>query len=538
MKRYFGNLSQKTFDLIVIGGGIIGTGIARDAALRGLDTLLVEKEDFAFGTTSRSTRLIHGGLRYLRMLEFKLVWQDLHEREVLLHIAPHLVKKMGFCIPLLQSEPLYRMSLPIGLCLYDIMASGKSVPSRKHLSRLDTLKIEPALANTSGLVGSFLFYDCQAQNMERLCLENAISADNKGATILNHTEALDFIVEENSVKGLQLRDKITGQKYTSRGRMIVNAGGPWANLVWDKLNFRQKFNLRRTKGVHLVTRKIANHALVLFTKSDGRLFFIIPWNNSSLIGTTDTDYCGDLEDVSASKSDTDYLVSETSHYFPQFRPEDVYYSMAGLRPLVASGEKAESNTSRAHKLIDHERRDKVQGLISILGGKITAYRAIAEETVDLVCQKLQMAVPCTTAQTPLPGAPGINQQQAAQIARENGQPVETITHLSGIYGSCLSQVLELVKADSKSGNQIRPGYPDIRAQIKYAIIEEEALTVNDFMLRRSLLGLGPTQGKDAVAAVANEMGNILGWSHTERQQQIRDYQDCIALNQRFRKEVS
>jgi glycerol-3-phosphate dehydrogenase len=537
MKRYFGNLSQKTFDLIVIGGGIIGTGIARDAALRGLDTLLVEKEDFAFGTTSRSTRLVHGGLRYLRMLEFKLVWQDLHEREVLLHIAPHLVKKLEFCIPLLQSEPLYRMSLPIGLCLYDIMASGKSVPSRKHLSRLDTLKVEPALANTNGLAGSFLFYDCQAQNMERLCLENAISADNKGACILNHTEALDFIVEENSVKGLHLRDKITGHNYAPRGRMIVNAGGPWANLVWDKLNLRQKFSLRRTKGVHLVTRKIANHALVLFTKSDGRLFFIIPWNNNSLIGTTDTDYSGDLEHVYANRSDTAYLVSETRHYFPQFRPEDVYYTVAGLRPLANSGEKTESNTSRAHKLIDHERRDKVPGLISILGGKITAYRAIAEETVDLVCRKLQVTVPCTTAQTPLPGAPGINQQQAVQIARENSLTAEAITHLSDIYGSRLSQVLELVKADSQTGNPISSGYPDIRAQIKHAVVEEEALTVSDFMLRRSLLGLGPTQGKDAVAAVASEMGNLLGWSHIERQQQIRDYQDSIALNQLFREEL-
>ncbi len=538
MKRCFGSLSQKTFDLIVIGGGIIGTGIARDAALRGLDTLLVEKEDFAFGTTSRSTRLVHGGLRYLRMLEFKLVWQDLHEREVLLHIAPHLVKKLEFCIPLLQSEPLYRISLPIGLCLYDIMASGKSVPSRKHLSRLDTLKVEPALANTNGLAGSFLFYDCQAQNMERLCLENAISADNKGACILNHAEVTDFIIEENRVKGIKLRDKITGQDYTPRGRMIVNAGGPWANLVWDKLNLRQKFSLRRTKGVHLVTRKIANHALVLFTKSDGRLFFIIPWNNNSLIGTTDTDYSGDLEHVNANRSDTEYLVSETRNYFPQFRPENIYYTVAGLRPLVSNGKNAESNTSRAHKLIDHEYRDKVQGLVSILGGKITAYRAIAEETVDLVCRKLQMTVPCTTAQTPLPGAPGINLEQMVQIAQENNLSVKTIAHLAGIYGSRLSQVLALVKADSQSGNPIHPGYPDIRAQIKHAVVEEEALTVSDFMLRRSLLGLGPTQGEDTVAAVASVLGNILSWSYTETQQQIRDYQDSIALSQSFRKEIS
>jgi glycerol-3-phosphate dehydrogenase len=535
LKRNFDAIGKEPLDLIVIGGGIIGTGVARDAALRSLSVLLVEKEDFAYGTTSRSTRLIHGGLRYLRMLEFKLVWQDLHEREVLLHIAPHLVQKLEFCIPLLKSEPIYRLSLPIGLCLYDIMATGKSVPSRKHLSRLETLNIEPTLADTAGLVGSFLFYDCQAQNMERLCLENALGADANGAIILNHTEATDFIIEQNVVKGIQLKDKITGKSYIVRGRMIISAGGPWANMFWDKLNLRQKFNLRRTKGVHLLTRKIANHALVLFAKSDGRLFFIIPWNNNSLIGTTDTNYSGDLEHVYANKSDVDYLVSETRNYFPQFKPEDVYYTMAGLRPLVASEEKTESNISRAHRLIDHEHRDKVKGLISILGGKITAYRAIAEEAVDLACRKLQIKVPCTTARTPLPGAPGINQAQIGKIAQENGLPVETTIYLASIYGSRLSQVLELVKTDPELRNPIFPGYPDIRAQIKHAIMEEEALTVSDFLLRRSLLGLGSTQGQNAVVAVASEMGNLLGWDQTEIQQQILDYQDSIALNQSFRK---
>jgi glycerol-3-phosphate dehydrogenase len=535
LKRNFNAIGKEPFDLIVIGGGIIGTGVARDAALRGLSVLLVEKEDFAFGTTSRSTRLIHGGLRYLRMLEFKLVWQDLHEREVLLHIAPHLVQKLEFCIPLLQSKPIYRLSLPIGLCLYDIMATGKSVPSRKHLSRADTLKIEPALADTVGLVGSFLFYDCQAKNVERLCLENALSADANGAVILNHTEATNFIIEENAVKGIELRDKITGKNYTARGRITVNAGGPWANMLWDKLNLRQKLKLRRTKGVHILAHKIADYALVLFAKSDGRLFFIIPWNNNSLIGTTDTDYYGDLEQVCASKSDVAYLVSETRNYFPRFKPEDVYYATAGLRPLLSGEEKTESNISRAHKLIDHEHGDKVKGLISIIGGKITAYRAIAQETVDLVCRKLQIRVPCTTAQTPLPGAPVISQAQIGIIAQENDLPVETITYLASIYGSRFFQVLESAKEDPKLKNPVSPGYPDIRAQIKHAIMEEETLTISDFLLRRSLSGLGPTHDQNAVAAVANEMGNLSGWNHTEIQQQIRDYQDSIALNQSFMK---
>ena len=422
MKRYFGDLKQKTYDLIVIGGGIIGTGIARDAAIRGLDTLLVEKEDFACGTTSNSTRLIHGGLRYLRMLDFRLVWQDLHEREILLHIAPHLVDRLSFVIPLLQSKPFYRISLPFGLFLYDILALGKGSPSRKHLSREKTLGLEPALANVPDLVGSYLFYDCQARYMERLCLENALSAAENNACILNHTEATGFLLDGNAIKGINLRDNITGRDYIARGRMVINAAGPGADLIWNKVHLIRQYNLRRTKGIHLVTQKLTGQALVLFSKSDGRLFFIIPWNGCSLIGTTDTDYSGDLDRVSAVSTDVDYLVSETCNYFPQFTRDDIYYTMAGLRPLVATGEKKESNTSRAHKLIDHQHQDGVTGLISILGGKITAYRAIAEETINLVCRKLMINIPCTTAQTPLPGYPAIGQADLLKISGEKELP--------------------------------------------------------------------------------------------------------------------
>ncbi|MBN1188140.1 MAG: glycerol-3-phosphate dehydrogenase/oxidase [Dehalococcoidales bacterium] len=534
MKRNFSDLDRKNYDVIVIGGGIIGSGIARDAALRGLNTLLVEKEDFAFGTTSRSTRLIHGGLRYLRMLEFKMVWQDLHEREVLMRIAPHLVQKLEFLIPLLRSTPLYRVSLPIGLSLYDILATGKSVPSRKHLSCTLTLKMEPALADTAGLAGSFVFYDCQAQNMERLCLENVLSADANGAVILNHAEATNFIIEKNVVKGIQLVDKVSARNHIALGRITVNAGGPWADIVWDRLKPENHSRLRRTMGVHLVTRKIANRALVLFAKSDGRLFFVIPWNNNSLIGTTDTDYSGDLDRVSADKAGVGYLVSETRNYFPQFSSEDVHYTVAGLRPLVASEEKRESNTSRSHKLIDHERKDEVQGLISILGGKITAYRAIAEETVDLVCRKLQVKIPCTTAQVLLPGAPAVSHDQIARIALENDLPVETIKHLAGIYGSRLFQLLEPLKSDPCLKDTVAPGYPDIRAEIKHAVEQEEAMTLNDYLLRRSLSGLGPDQGRGAAEAFAMEMGTWLGWSNTEKQKQIQDYQETLLLGQSFR----
>jgi glycerol-3-phosphate dehydrogenase len=534
MKRYFGDLERKTYDLIIIGGGIIGTGIARDAALRRLDTLLVEKEDFSCGTTSNSTRLIHGGLRYLRMFDFKLVWQDLHEREVLLHIAPHLVERLAFVTPLQRSKLLYRLSLPFGLCLYDILASGKSLPSRKYLSREKTLTLEPTLASIPDLVGSYLFYDCQARYMERLCLENALGAAEKNACILNHTEATGFLIDNSAVKGIHLRDRIAGHDCVARGRMVINAAGPWADLMCNKINPSRQFNLRRTKGIHLVTQKLTDHALVLFTKNDGRLFFIIPWNGYSLIGTTDTDYSGNLDKVSADHSDVDYLVSETRNYFPQFTRGDIYYTMAGLRPLVATGEKKESDTSRAHKLIDHQHQDGVTGLVSVIGGKITAYRAIAEEAVDLACRKLMINIPCTTAQTPLPGYPAVGQEDLLKISREKGLPLETISYLAGIYGSRLTSVLGLINQESRLARNIKSGYPDICAQIKYAVLEEEALTVSDFLLRRSPLGLGLSQGQDAVESVAREMALLLGWSNQEKQKQIQDYGDLVAVHQKFR----
>jgi len=537
MKRNFKNLKNKTFDLIVIGGGIIGTGIVRDAALRGLDTLLVEKEDFACGTTSSSTRLIHGGLRYLRMLDFKLVRQDLLERETLLHIAPHLVDRLAFIIPLLRSEPLYRISLPFGLCLYDILAAGKSLPSRKRLSRDETLNLEPALASIPDLVGSYLFYDCQARYMERLCLENVLSAAGKNACILNHTEVIGFLVDGNTIRGINLRDNITGREYVAQGRMVINAAGPGADLIWNKINLSRQNNIRRTKGIHLVTRKLTSQALFLFAKSDDRVFFVIPWNGYSLIGTTDTDYSDDLDRVSAVSTDVDYLVSETCNYFPQFTRNDICYTMAGLRALVAASKKKESNTSRAHKLIDHQHKDGVTGLISILGGKITAYRAIAEEAVNLVCKKLMKNIPCTTAQTPLPGYPAIGQEDLLKISQEKEIPFETIGHLAGIYGSRLASVLAYVDQDNRLGGNIIPGYPDIFAQIKHAVLEEEALTVSDFMLRRSVLGLSHNQGRNAVESVTQEMGLLLGWDNEEKQKQIREYLDLVDLSQSFRKGV-
>jgi glycerol-3-phosphate dehydrogenase len=536
LERDFDALTKETFDLIVIGGGIVGTGIARDAALRGLHTLLVEKDDFACGTTSRSSRLIHGGLRYLRMLDFKLVRQDLKERETLLHIAPHLVHRLKFIIPLLRSAPLYRLALPFGMRLYDFLTTGKNLPSWQHLSKRETLELEPCLSEVDGLTGSYLYYDCQAELMERLCLENALDAAQNGARILNHAAVTNILTKDNTVYGVQVSDVFSREKYFAHGRIVLNAGGPWADIILSKINTSGMNMLRKTKGIHLLTSKISENALALIAKSDGRLFFVVPWEDYSLVGTTDTDYFGDLDTVYADASDSDYLISALSNYFTGFKQSDIYYTIAGLRPLVAHEKKLESNISRAHKLIDHERRNKIKGFVSVLGGKITAYRAIAEEAIDLVCEKLKLRIPCSTAHTMLPGAHAVQPQETAKAAQENGLSLERVAHLVAIYGSRFHSVLKYVREDKRLGQPIFPGRRDIIAQIKHSVHEEAAMTVSDFMLRRSAVGLEPSQGLDAVETVAQEMGLLLGLSRTEIQKQIESYKVSAAFGQHFRKQ--
>lgn len=534
MKRNFNALGKEPFDLVIIGGGIIGTGVARDAALRGLSVLLVEKEDFACGTTSRSTRLIHGGLRYLRMLDLKLVHQDLHEREILLKIAPHLVHRLDFVIPLLKSKPFYRFTLPFGLRLYNMLSRGASLPPCHRLSPSETIKLEPSLAATEGLVGAFLYYDAQAEYTERLCIENVLDAAAKGAIILNHAEMTDIILQDGAASGIRIKDTLTGEEYRANARIILNASGPWIDLVLHKFEAGRAYKIRNTKGIHFFTSKISENALVLFAKSDGRLFFIVPWLDSTLIGTTDTDYSGDLDKVYAEKADVDYLVAETRRYFPDFTPDKINFTCAGLRPLVPSGRKSASNTSRAHKLVDHEAKDKIKGFISIMGGKNTAYRGIAEEAVDLVCAKLEVKTASLTACTPLPGAPAVVPAEREKTAQTSGLPVAAITHLASIYGSRLATVLKYVDEDKRLGNPISAGGRDILAQIKHAVFEEQAMSVSDFMMRRSFVGLRPDQGRDAVETVAREMAVLLGWSAAETRQQAADFLAAADLGRLYK----
>ena len=536
MNRDFDSVAAETFDLIVVGGGIVGAGIARDAALRGLHTLLLEKEDFGCGTTSRSSRLIHGGLRYLRQLQFPLVRQDLRERETLLAIAPHLVHPLPFVIPLARGNFLHRLMLPFGLRLYDYLYPDKSLPSNRRLSRRETLELEPDL-EVDGLVGSYIYYDCQAPFVERLCLENVLCAAEHGASTMNYAKVTGLLRDGNAVSGVHVHDAISGEVYQARARIVVNATGHWVDSVCGMLDADPRPMVRRTKGIHLLTPRVSRNAVVLFALSDRRLFFVIPWQGYSLIGTTDTDYSGDLDAVQAEADDVAYLLSEVRRIFPSVREEHIYYASAGLRALARSGAIRPGNVSRQHRLVDHEQKDSIDGFVSVVGGKITAYRAVAEQAVDLVCRKLAKEASCTTAETPLPGAPAVPQQSVEEAARESGLPVDTVTHLAVLYGSRFRRVIELVHNDSRGGQPICPHGKDVIAQVWYAV-EEGAITVGDFLLRRSVVGLGPCQGLDAVETVASEMRRILGWSAAEQQRQVEAYRAFAARGQNFKVSIS
>jgi len=531
VKRDFKDFAGETFDLIVVGGGIIGAGIARDAAIRGLKTLLLEKEDFAYGTTSRSSRLIHGGLRYLQHLEFRLIRQDMREREILLSIAPHLVHILPFLIPI--TRRFEQVVMALGMRLYDLLSFDKALPSYQHLSRHETLDLEPSL-ELEGLMGSYLYYDCQVPFAERLCLENVLSAAEHGASTVNHAKLTGIVRSGDAVCGVRVEDIPSGEAYQVATHMVVNATGHWAERVCGMLHSGPEALLRKTKGIHLLTPQICRNAVVLFTHADGRLFFTIPWQDYSLIGTTDTDYSGDLDAVHADAEDVAYLLAEVQRVFPAVRMEDIFYATAGLRSLVGSKGGSASSVSRQHKLVDHERTDGLSGFVSVLGGKMTGYRAIAQEAVDLVCQKLGMKISCNTAGSPLPGAPAVPREKVEQAAQESGLPVETVAHLNTLYGSRFYQVLELARSDIRGSQTICPHSHDILSQIWHAVEEESALTVGDFLLRRSIIGLASCQGLDAVETVAREMGHLLKWSTAEQRRQVEEYRSSVALGQCFR----
>lgn len=385
-------------DVVIIGAGINGAGIARDAAMRGLKVLLVDKGEPGAGTTSASTRLIHGGLRYLEHFEFGLVRESLREREILLRIAPQLIRPLPITIPIYKRSKRGWLTIRAGMILYDLLSWGKSLPRHRMLSRAQTLDRWPGL-NPEGLVGSALYYDAQVEFPERLVMDNVVSARKFGAEVLTHTRVSGFTVRDGKVSGVELISA-EGQKLCAEAPVVINAAGPWIDQVLEQAPVDSPRLIGGTKGSHLVVSPFPSapsNAIYLEAKSDGRPIFIIPWNKLYLIGTTDVRFEGNPDEVQCEPWEVDYLLSETNLALPRagLTRDSILYTYSGVRPLPATGDKDEQSITRRHFIREHPR---LPNLLSIVGGKLTTYRSLGEECVDLIFRKLgRDSPPCRTA---------------------------------------------------------------------------------------------------------------------------------------------
>jgi len=428
----------------------------------------------------------------------------MREREILLRIAPHLVYPLAFLLPMYRPSLWYRFKLRVGMFLYDLLSLDKSLPKRKWLDRAATLDAEPNL-DPDGLVGAWRFYDAQVPLVERLVIENLIDAEAHGALVLNHTKAVEYLRDGDRIIGARVRDQIAGTDIAITARMTVNATGPWLDTTVAPVRTQKKPLLRLTKGIHLVTPRASERAHVLFAKSDGRLFFVVPFLDTTLVGTTDTDYDGDPADAAATKDDVAYLQDAARRAFPRAPFDRIHFTWAGVRALVREEGVEEGEVSRKHKLYDHEKRDGLAGLLSVVGGKITAYRAIAEEVTDLVIGKgVGAAAKSRTAELPLPGAAG----------RSN-------------------EIKALVDADPSLAEPLCPHGAVGAADVLHAVGREWALTLGDVLLRRTMLGVRACQALDCIERVADVAGGALGWDAERRGREIAAYRSEIEPMRRF-----
>ncbi len=521
---------ERLYDIIVIGGGITGAGVARDAALRGLSCLLLEKNDFASGVTSKSTRLIHGGLRYLANFEVDLVAESLRERSVLRRMAPYLIRPIPLVIPIYKGDPHGRAVISMGIHLYDLLSHEHDIPHYFTSGRERTLGFEPRL-NHDGLAGSALFYDHQIMMPERLVTENILSAGEAGAVVLNHTQA-ERIRETGSGVDVTVRAIPGGQETTFHGKVLINASGPWIDRVRESGNIDRNRIIYPTKGIHLVLPKLSEQALFISSR-DSRMFFIVPLGQYSLIGTTDTKYSGDLDDVHADSEDVEYLIRESRRVLPglNITREAILYTYAGIRPLAFSGN-SESKISRKHRVIREGRTGRI---MTIAGGKLTTYRNMAKDVVNQACGVLGVKAACVTDKKPFPGGLPLPyedylKQAVPDMAARYKIAPETAAHLVRFYGSRAGRVLELADAEAVLATAISPESRDIYAQIVYSVREEGARTLTDIVLRRMHLGMTGTRGLHQIEKIAEIAGRTLGWNKEEREQQVDSFRRELKKN--------
>jgi len=514
------------FDLIVIGGGINGAGIARDAAGRGLRTCLLEQGDLCNGTTRWSSRLIHGGLRYLEHAELGLVYESLHEREKLLKIAPHLVHPIRLLIPIYRHGRRGKWIIAAGMWLYDLLSVGKSLPNHRMFDAREALEELPAL-NHDGLLGAAAYYDAQVTFAERLVVENALAAREAGAQIRTYSRVDRILSGDRRVRGVRYTDLRTDRQYDLGASVVVNAAGPWVDRVLEKTATPPRRLMGGTKGTHIVVPRLPGQpgmACYLEAESDGRPFFVIPWNGMWLIGTTDIRFDGNPGEVVAQDDEIDYLLSETNRVFPAagLDRKNIYYHYTGVRPLPRKEKKAEGDVTRRH-IIKHHRRI-ARGLYSVIGGKLTTYRNLAEDMTNRVVHRLRHhGHRCRTGHEPLPGAAIEKSRVVDRLDACNFISPESRVHLLDVYGSRALLIAALVDADPALGDEICPHSHAIAAEIIFAYEHELPTTLSDVLLRRTMIGLSPDLGRTALPGALAIARRHIGWDVVRADEEERRY---------------
>jgi glycerol-3-phosphate dehydrogenase len=542
-------------DLVVVGAGVTGAGIARDAARRGLRVVLLEQNDIAYGTSSRSSKLIHGGLRYLETYEFSLVFESVSERRIVMDLAPHLVNPMAFLFPVYQGSRKSLRMISAGMWLYDGLALFRSPKRHRTLNPSEVAKEEPLLKQ-EGLQGAPLYYDCSTDDA-RLTLETIIDATQNGAVVATWAR-VDALVknDQGRIAGVVVKNARDGSLKEVNAHAVINATGPWTDEVLAMSGPRKGKLLRPTKGVHIVVDREklpVEHAVVLFHPDDNRVLFALPWGDRTYVGTTDTDYDGVPGEEAATLEDIDYLIAAPNHSFPtsQITRGDVVSTWAGLRPLIAPepevGEMAESQVSREHQIVIGE-----DGLITIAGGKLTTYRKMAQECVDVAVNLLTLSGKLPedlqsgeTTKVPLPGGVGWPEDDDhAKVAVELAEVCDcdisaaVARHLVDTYGMRAWELAKMCAADPSLTEPIVPGRIEIMAQVDFGVKEELAASVSDVMTRRTQIFFRDfEQGLGSVEKVATRMAHLIGWSEEEKQKSVDEYKVDVARSQRWKQEL-
>ncbi|WP_067646433.1 glycerol-3-phosphate dehydrogenase/oxidase [Nocardia harenae] len=516
-------LGKDHFDIVVIGGGIVGAGIALDAATRGLRVALVEARDLASGTSSRSSKMFHGGLRYLEQLEFGLVREALRERELsLATLAPHLVKPLRFLYPL-TNRGWERPYVAAGLMLYDSMGGAKSVPGQRHLTRAGALRLAPGLRR-SALIGGVSYYDTVVDDA-RHTMTVARTAAHYGAVLRTSTQVVGFLREADRVVGVRVRDTEDGRTAEIHAHVVINATGVWTDEVQALSRNRGRFHVRASKGVHIVVprdRIISDTAIILRTATS--VLFVIPWGAHWIIGTTDSDWNLDLAHPSATKADIDYLLERVNEVLvTRLTHADIDGVYAGLRPLLAGESDETSKLSREHAVAR-----TAPGLVGIAGGKYTTYRVMAADAVDAAAEDIPARVsPSITEKVPLLGADGyfalVN--QTVQLAEAYGVHPYRIKHLLDRYGSLIDEVLALADGKPELLQPITDAPAYLQVEAVYAVAAEGALHLDDILARRTRISIEyPHRGAACAEQVARLVAPILGWDEAEVDREISTYQ--------------